>query len=172
MRVKKLIGKIIYRSVAIHLPLSDARINFGAKRLRFLCAKMILEQCGQNVNIEKGALFESDLVIGNNSGIGVNCLLSSGVSIGNDVMMGPECMMFTRNHKSEDCLVPMWKQGFTGQKRINIGNDVWIGARVIILPGVAIGDGAIIGAGSIVTHDVEPYTVVAGNPARVINRRK
>ena len=55
---------------------------------------------------------------------------------------------------------------------IVIGNDVWIGGRVIILPGVKIGDGAIIGAGSVVTKDVSEYDVVAGNPARVIKNRK
>ena len=55
---------------------------------------------------------------------------------------------------------------------IVIGNDVWIGGRVIILPGVKIGEGAIIGAGSVVTKDVSEYDVVAGNPARVIKNRK
>lgn len=54
---------------------------------------------------------------------------------------------------------------------INIGNDVWIGARAIINPGVQIGDGAVIGSGSVVTRDVEPYSIVAGNPAKVINYR-
>lgn len=54
---------------------------------------------------------------------------------------------------------------------IVIGNDVWIGQKATILPGVHIGDGAIIGAGSMVSKDVEPYTIVAGNPAKVIRKR-
>ena len=54
---------------------------------------------------------------------------------------------------------------------INIGNDVWIGARAIINPGVKVGDGAVIGSGSVVTHNVEPYSIVAGSPARVIGYR-
>ena len=53
---------------------------------------------------------------------------------------------------------------------ITIGNDVWLAGGVIVLPGITIGDGSTVGAGSVVTHDVEPYTVVAGNPARVIRR--
>ena len=52
-----------------------------------------------------------------------------------------------------------------------IGNDIWIGARVTILPGVHVGDGSIIGAGAVVTKDVEPYSIVAGNPAKKIGSR-
>ena len=52
-----------------------------------------------------------------------------------------------------------------------IGNDVWIGQNAVILPGVRIGDGAIIGANSVVGHDVAPYTIVAGNPAKVVRKR-
>lgn len=54
---------------------------------------------------------------------------------------------------------------------VNIGNDVWIGSDVIIMSGVTIGDGAVVGAGSVVTADVEPYTIVAGNPAKAIKKR-
>ena len=56
-------------------------------------------------------------------------------------------------------------------KVTTVGNDVWIGNRALILQGVNIGDGAIVGAGSVVTKDVEPYTIVAGNPAKVIRKR-
>lgn len=52
-----------------------------------------------------------------------------------------------------------------------IGNDVWIGQNAVILPGVHIGDGAIIGADSVVGSDIEPYTIVVGNPARVLRKR-
>ena len=54
---------------------------------------------------------------------------------------------------------------------VTIGSDVWIGSDVIILSGVTVGDGAVVGAGSVVTTDVEPYTIVGGNPARIIKRR-
>ena len=55
---------------------------------------------------------------------------------------------------------------------VKIGDDVWIGRRVIILPGVTIGDGCIIGAGAVITKDIPPYSVVVGVPAKVVRRRK
>lgn len=171
MTLKVFLGKALYSCIGKHLPLSDSRIKLGAKRIRALCGRLILAHCGKNVNIERGACFESDLSIGDNSGVGVNALIAKGVTIGNDVMMGPDCMMFTNNHGMQNDGTPMWKQKHSELKPICIGNDVWIGARVIILPGVHVGDGSVIGAGAVVTHDVEPYTVVAGNPARVIGRR-
>ena len=62
-------------------------------------------------------------------------------------------------------------QGRTEIKPVIIGDDVWIGARAIIMPGIVIGRGAVIGAGSVVTKNVDEYAVVAGNPARVIKYR-
>ncbi|WP_137110840.1 CatB-related O-acetyltransferase [Rhodobacter sp. SY28-1] len=64
-----------------------------------------------------------------------------------------------------------YKAGFTGLPDTVIGHDVWIGHGALILPGVRIGSGAIIGAGSVVTRDVAPYSIVAGNPARLIRPR-
>ena len=66
---------------------------------------------------------------------------------------------------------PMWKQGFTPPRAVIIEDDVWIGARVTILPGVHIGKGSVLGAGSVITADVPPYAVVGGNPARVLKYR-
>ena len=89
--------------------------------------------------------------IGDNSGIGIDCTLYGKVLIGRDVMMGPECKFFTINHETKNLSIPMRLQGTTPEKEIIIGDNVWIGTRVIILPGVKIGSGSIIGADSIVT---------------------
>ena len=86
-------------------------------------------------------------------------------------MMGANVSIFSRNHKFSDINVPMNKQGFSEEQPVIIGNDVWIGANVIILPGVKIGTGSVIGAGAVVTKNVEEYTVVGGNPAAVLKRR-
>lgn len=171
MKVKILIGKIIYNLLGKHMPPSDSRFSFGSKRIRAFCGKLILRDCGTNVNIEKGAHFSSEMSLGNNSGIGINAQIAPYVSIGNDVMMGPECMMYTVNHGMERTDVPMWRQNFTKPKPIVIEDDVWIGSRVIILPGVHVGKGSVIGAGAVVTKSIEPYSVVGGNPAKLIRKR-
>ena len=171
MKVKIIIGRLIYNVLGKHMPLSDSRFSFGSKRIRAFCGKLLLNHCGKNVNIEKGAQFSTEVSLGDNSGIGVNATISSYVTIGNDVMMGPECLIYTTNHAFGRRDIPMWRQGFSEPKPVVIGNDVWIGGRVTVLPGVHIGDGAIIGAGSVVTRDVEPYSIVGGNPAKLIRKR-
>lgn len=171
MTIKVAIGRMLYNILGKHMPLSDSRCSFGSKKIRYFCGKLILSECGKNVNIEKGAEFSSDLKIGNNSGIGVNALISSGVTIGDDVMMGRDCMIYTNNHGMKDNGVPMWRQESGKVNPVIIGNNCWIGGRVIILPGVHIGDGCVIGAGSVVTKSFPENSVIAGNPARVIRRR-
>ena len=171
MKARIIIGRVIYNLLGKHMPLSDSRFSFGSKRVRAFCGKLLLKHCGKNVNIEKGAQFSTEVSLGDNSGIGVNATISSYVTIGNDVMMGPECMIFTANHSMQRRAIPMRLQGHEKPRPVTIGNDVWIGGRVIILPGVHIGDGAVIGAGSVVTKDVPPYAIVGGNPAKVIKER-
>ena len=170
-RLKKYIVRFIYNVIAKKMPISHSKISFGSKYLRQFCGKVLLDKCGSNVNIEKGASFGENISLGNNSGIGINAFLGSNISIGDNVMMGPECIIYTANHKFDDIKIPMNMQGFTEIDKVFIGDDVWIGGRVIILPGVKIGNGAIIGAGSVVTKDVPEYSIVAGNPAKIIKYR-
>ena len=86
-------------------------------------------------------------------------------------MMGPEVIIYTSGHKFDRTDIPMIDQGFTETEPVVIGNDVWIGRRVIIMLGVNIGDGCILGAGAVVTKDVPAYSVVGGVPARIIKSR-
>lgn len=171
MTVKQVVGRVLYNSLAKHLPLSNARFNFGSKKLRALCGKLILAQCGDNINIEKGAQFGSEVFLGNNSGIGCYAQISEQVRIGNDVMMGPYCFIFTSNHQTNSTDIPMREQGFAMPRPVVIDDDVWIGARVTILPGVHIGKGSVLGAGAVVTKNVPPYAVVGGNPAKILKYR-
>lgn len=174
--MKKLIRVIsyfCYYIIARNLPSSAVPYNLGAKYLRRLFVKGMTDKCGKNVNIEHGAFLASGkgIEIGNNSGIGLNCRVAGPLSIGDDVMMAPGVMIFTQNHETSDLSIPMRLQT-APKKKVTIGNDVWIGANAIILPGVTVGDGAIIAAGAIVTKDVSPYAVVGGNPAKFIKSRK
>lgn len=89
------------------------------------------------------------------------------VQIGDNVLIGPYVVIASAQHSFEQVGVPMIMQVET-QKEVVIGNDVWIGAHAVILPGVHIGDRVIIGAGSIVSHDIEAHSIAAGVPARII----
>lgn len=170
-RIKILLGRFLY-FFATKMPESWTKIQIGQKAIRGLCGKLILTKCGKNVNIEKGAIFPSSVELGDNSGIGYNARINGKVVIGKDVMMGPNVLIFARNHEFSNINVPMNQQGFSDELPVIIGDDVWIGAGVIILPGVTIGKGSIIGAGAVVTKDVNEYTVVGGNPAKMIKMRK
>ena len=88
-KIKLFIGRVIYL-LAAHLPASFFWINLGQKQIRAFCAKLILEKCGKNVNIEKGAQFPSSLEIGDNSGVGINAQINGKTIIGDNVMMGPD----------------------------------------------------------------------------------
>jgi acetyltransferase-like isoleucine patch superfamily enzyme len=105
--------------------------------------------------------------------IGKFCSISWGVSIelrGNhrtDIMTTYPFMTFVDDWPEAKYV----DTGAVSKGDVIIGNDVWIGYGVMILSGVTIGDGAVIGAGSVVTRDVEPYAIVAGNPARLIKKR-
>ena len=125
-----------------------------------------MSNVGKQVNIEKGATFNGKVSIGDYSGIGVDCEMNGPVTIGRYVNMGPEVVVYTQNHAFNRIDIPMQKQGYDNVRPVVIGDDVWIGRRVIILPGVKIGEGCVIGAGAIVAKDIPPYSVVVGNPAK------
>jgi len=134
----------------------------------------LFKKCGKNVNIENRCCFGTgeQIEIVDFSGIGSKCQIYGPVKMGKYIMMGPEVIIFTQNHKFSDISVTMVKQGYQETKQVIIEDIVWIGARSVILPGVKIGIGSIIGVGSVVTKDVEPYSIVAGVPAKLIKKRK
>ena len=170
-KLKRKIGAILYYTLAKHLPVSYSSLRLGQTALRRLCGKMMLASCGKKVNIEKGAVFSAKVSLGDYSGIGINAHISGTCTIGSYVMMGPNVTIITRNHKHDDLQQPMMFQGFEEEKPVVIGDDVWIGERVMIMPGVHIGKGSIIAAGAVVTHDVPEYAVVGGVPAKIIKMR-
>lgn len=164
----KKILMLLYKIILKKMPLSN---NSFFRKLRYNVCKKIIRKCGKNVNFDRNCVFNYDLEIGDNSGIGENSKIEKNVLIGDNVMMGPDCLIYTRNHKYNELNIPIIRQGFDEYKKVTIEDDVWIGARVIILPGVTIKRGCVIGAGSIVTKDTEEYSVYGGNPAKKIKGR-
>ena len=94
-----------------------------------------------------------------------------GLQIGEGVRIAAHCVIIPANHNIDDPSIPIRKSGLT-KKGIRIENDVWIGARCVILDGVTIGEGAVIAAGAVVNRDVEPFMIVGGVPAKPIRSRK
>ena len=113
------------------------------------------------------------VTLGKRSGIGEDSIISGKVTIGDNVMIGPELMCYTTNHQIKRTDIPMIDQGFSEMHPIIIGDDVWIGSRVIILGGgVKIGNGAVIGVGAVVTHDIPSNAAVGGKPPKGIKMRE
>lgn len=168
-RVKRSVFRRLYFGIGIRMK-SSVQSQYAMK-FRYWTGSRFVEHCGKNVNFEHGARFNPELSIGDNSGIGVNCTISGETHIGNDVMMGPDCIMYSYSHAHSRIDIPMDKQGFEDPTPICIGDDVWIGARVIILPGVTVGNHVIIGAGAVVTKNVPDYAIVGGAPAKIIRMR-
>lgn len=173
MKLIKYICLLVYYFIGRHLPASDSPYSMGSKYVRRALCKVIFKKAGKNINIEHGAFFASgfEIEVGDNSGLGLNSRVTGPLKIGDDVMIGPDVMIFTQNHETSRLDIPMRLQT-APKKGVVIEDDVWIAARVIILPGITIHKGAIVGAGAVVTKDVPQYAVVGGNPARVIKYRK
>ena len=138
---------------------------------------------GDNVTVGKfaqirptnqyGGSIGQGLSIGNNSNIGpysyVGC--SGQISIGENVMISPRVSIYAENHNFLDVEKPMKAQGVT-RECVIIEDDCWIAANSVILAGVTVGAGSIVAAGSVVTKNVEPYSIVGGNPAKLIKKRR
>lgn len=169
---------IIYYGFARHLPKSTfPYVGKFAKWLRFQCAKHVFAECkGDDVNLEQGAYIGNGKnfhVLGD-AGIGRNFACHNRiVTIHGNLMTGEDVLFQGGGHKFDNPDVLIGSEGDYPDMPLEIGQDVWIGARAIILPGCKrIGAHSIIGAGSVVTHDVPDYAIVGGNPAKIIRMRK
>ncbi|GII99191.1 acetyltransferase-like isoleucine patch superfamily enzyme [Sediminihabitans luteus] len=112
------------------------------------------------------------LAVGDRSSFATGCFVgcSGTITIGSDVMVGPGAMLFSENHRFDDLAAPIKSQGVE-RGRLVVEDDCWIGARAMLLSGVTVGRGSVVAAGSVVTADVPPHSVVAGVPARVVRDR-
>ena len=108
-----------------------------------------------------------DVTIGDHTRIGIHCTVIGPVSIGNNVNLAQGITVTALNHNFEDVTRRIDEQGIS-TKPVVIGDDVWIGANAVILPGVTIGRHVVVAAGAVVTKDVPSFSLVAGVPAKVI----
>lgn len=113
-----------------------------------------------------------DVTFGNQVQFGPNCLIQCDIKFGNSILMASNVAFVGKDdHITNVSGQTIWNSGRGDSQKTFVGNDVWIGHGAIIIAGVKIGDGAIVAAGSVVTKDVEPCTIVGGNPARFIKNR-
>ena len=136
-----------------------AKIQFGDRNILYPSTV---------IRLDKG-----ELITGNDVSFGPGCKIyetRAGLKIGSNCMIGAGTLICGVNHGYSDITVPMRNQ-FTSNLPINIENDVWIGMNVVVLPGVNIGTGSIIGAGSVVNRDIPAYAIAVGNPCKVIKFR-
>lgn len=164
MTMRVLVGSLIawaYNDIVGRLP---------SRTLRHLVLRGWLGGVGRGANVQLRCRFLNGrkVNLGPRTVVNFGCLIDGRqypVSLGADVSIGPEASVLTLGHdpQSPDFAV---KGG-----PVTIGDRAWIGYRALIMPGVTIGEGAVVAAGAVVTKDVPPYTIVGGNPAREIGQR-
>ena len=133
--------------------------------------RQLLGKTGENFEIRSP--FQCDygynIEVGENFYMNFNCVILDGakVTFGDNVFVAPGCGFYTAGHPLD---AETRNKGLEYALPIRVGNNVWIGGNVIVLPGVSIGDNCVIGAGSVVTKDIPSGAVAAGNPCRVLRR--
>lgn len=152
-------------------------------RCQLLLARQKNITLGKDSTFGRGTVFyaPNQTVIGDNVYIGKYCSLEADIEIANDVLIGNNVGLIGKYDHDYTCIGKSIKDSpairdadysFKGKdQKIVIENDVWIGYGAIIFTGVTVHKGAIVGAGSVVAHDVPPYAIVGGNPARVLSMR-
>lgn len=148
-------------------------------RINALCRNSVI--LGNNVTVNANTIIDctgvinelgEGLNIGDNVGIAQNCFIQvrGSVVIGSNTIFGPNVSVFSENHNFDNTENLIINQG-TKRIGVNIGNNVWVGTRAVILDGVKIGNNAIIAAGSVVNKDVPENAIVGGVPAKIIKYR-
>ena len=153
--------------------LRDAPGNFS-RRLRVRALRALGSQIHSNSHIDRGVkvLGFPDLTVEEGAAVARDCVLDArgGLTIEKGALIGFESIILTSTHNSDQSSVPVHLQGMFS-KPVRIGANSWLGTRVIVQPGVTIGDGVIVGSGAVVTRDVPAGHVAAGVPARVKKKR-
>ena len=167
---------MLYYGIAYYLPNSYKPWWLGGKisnAFRVFLCKRIFKKAGKISTINRCVSFGSgkEIEIGDFSGIGADSSIPNNTKIGAYVMMGPNLHILSGGHIFDKIDIPMCLQGDSEKKSTIIEDDVWIGMNVTMTPGRVIKKGTIIGACSLLCKDFPEYSVVGGNPARLIKSR-
>lgn len=142
--------------------------------LRYVVLKTLAKSIGDNVSVHENVilLHVENLKIGDNVSIHPMCYLDANgeISIGNDVSIAHGTSIISTTHNYEDKNEMINNQGLK-KKKVNIGNNIWIGAKATVVCGIDILDGTVVGAGAVVTKSFPPNVVVGGVPAKILKER-
>lgn len=131
--------------------------------------KKILGKSGKNIRIEPNFYcdYGYNIFVGDNFYMNYNCVILDGakVEFGDNVFIGPNCGFYTAGHPIE---IDLRNKGLEYAKPIKVGDNVWFGGNVVVLPGVTIGNNVTIGAGSVVTKDIPDNSIAYGNPCKKV----
>ena len=149
-RLSQVVEYLLYvaRTRPIHVAIDECQ-DLNVIEPSFWC------DYGYNIRIGKNFYANHNLIL----------LDAGGITFGSDVFVGPNCGFYTSSHPLD---YHIRNQGLEDAKPITVGSNVWFGGNVTVLPGVTIGDNVVIGAGSVVTHDIPSDSIAVGNPCRVI----
>lgn len=138
--------------------------------LRSFLVRTYLQQCGKKPRVKNRAEISPNATVGDLSELGTRCMVQGNVHIGSYVIMGPDVKIYSRNHRFDRLDIPIRDQG-KNYFETYIGNDVWIGANVVITAGCRIGNHVVVAAGAVVTRDIPDFAIVGGVPAKVLRFR-
>lgn len=138
--------------------------------IRSFLVRNYLKKCGKKPIVKNQAEISPNATCGDYSEMGTRSMIQANVHMGDYVIMGPDVKIYSRNHKFDSLDIPIAKQGKNYYETF-IGNDVWIGANVVITAGCRIGNHCVIAAGAVVTKDIPDYAIAGGIPAKVIKYR-
>jgi len=167
---------VIEEDVRLQIP---GRITLGHRvfvgQYAYLDGQTSYLRLGNDVHLARFCTLragEHGITVHDGVGINTRCYLdgNGGLEIGADALLSPGVQVITGNHVFSDPDTPVRFQG-TAYGKVTIGQDCWLGTNVIVLPGVTIGDGAVVGAGAVVTKDIAPGAIAVGVPAKVVGQR-
>ncbi len=173
-KIKRLFFLLCYYGVAQYLPDSYVSIIGGiSNKIRVFCVKRIVKKAGKIDTINRRVYIGNgiDVELGDHCTLGANVSIPRNTIVGNYSMISRQTHILANNHCFDRTDIPIKLQGYYPDKQTIIEDDVWIGMRSFLTPGRHVRKGTIVAAGSVLTKDFEEYSIVGGNPAKLIRKR-